>query len=261
MCPRKRSISTLKLYHVYSRGINKDPIFASDKEKFFYMECLREALENSTVKLYAYCIMSNHVHLILYGDLEDIGELMQQTQGKYGTTYNFFHNRTGHVFQGHFKSKPVNSEGYFWAVIRYIHQNPVKANLVTSVERYRFSSFMEFRSYNKDKSMINIDSVKLVIRKFGNFKAFLEFHSEEDFLLYDDIEEEMLEQEKYRIAHAQRRALEEFGLQSLQDLSWNKAGRAEMIELLKNEYHFTVSQICEMTGLTRYRVIKSLGKE
>ena len=93
---------------------------------------------------YAYCLMSNHVHLLLRVNQEDIGSTIKHLAVMYAMYYNQKYSRSGHVFQDRFKSEPVNDMAYFVTLLRYIHQNPTKAGMVSKVGDYDWSSWKEY---------------------------------------------------------------------------------------------------------------------
>ena len=137
--PRRRSESGV--YHVMSRGAGKQVIFEDDADRQRYMLLLFRVfpVEND-VELLAWCLMDNHVHLLLLGDLGQVAERMRLVSSMYATYFNRRYERSGHLFQGRFKSEPVDGDAHFMTVVRYIHQNPLKAG-VTADCRYAWSSY------------------------------------------------------------------------------------------------------------------------
>ena len=130
-------------YHIMLRGINKQVIFAEDADREKFISIVEQSKEKSGFKLYAYCLMGNHIHLFIEeGDIP-ICNIMKMIGSNYVYWYNLKYSRTGHLFQDRYKSEPVDDPGYFYTVIRYIHQNPVKAGLSKDLE-YPFSSFSAY---------------------------------------------------------------------------------------------------------------------
>jgi len=138
--PRQaRRESGTGIYHVMLRGINRQDIF-EDKEDYVRMlTCLQQMLEQyddvgnhqpPLCTFYAYCLMSNHIHLLLKTNQKDIGSTIKPLAVTYAMYYNNKYSRSGHVFQDRFKSEPVNDMAYFMTLLRYIHQNPLKAGIV-----------------------------------------------------------------------------------------------------------------------------------
>ena len=98
--------------------------------------------------LYAYCLMSNHIHLLIREREETIGMAIKRIASSYVYYFNHKYSRDGHLFRERFKSEPVNDMAYFETLLRYIHQNPVKAGMVAEVKGYEFSSWHEYEDKN-----------------------------------------------------------------------------------------------------------------
>ena len=139
---RKESYSNF--YHVMTRGINKDKIFEteSNKKRLFYI--IQEKNSEIGCQIYSYCIMDNHLHLLVKADLEDLSLLMKKINGTYAMHYNLKEERIGPVFQDRFKSEAVEDNRYLLSVLKYIHQNPLKAGLVKDIREYKWSSYIEY---------------------------------------------------------------------------------------------------------------------
>lgn len=139
---RKRSESGI--YHTMLRGINQQNIFEEPSDYYFFLQALQECREVCNVELYAYCLMGNHLHLLVKTLDDDLESFFKRLAGKYVYYFNVKYQRVGHLFQDRFKSEPVDTDAYFLTVIRYIHQNPVKAGICKKVEQYPYSSYAEY---------------------------------------------------------------------------------------------------------------------
>jgi len=128
------------LYHVMLRGNAKQTIFTEAVEYQQFEKILAQGLEVHQVKLHAYCWMKNHVHLALQVTETPLSKLMQSLSQRYTVWFNHRHERVGHLFQGRYKDILVDSDQYLLELIRYIHLNPVRANLVADPENYSYSS-------------------------------------------------------------------------------------------------------------------------
>ena len=143
--PRKaRQKSESGIYHVMLRGIDRQLIFEDSEDYFRFLDIIQECRKLCNFKLFAYCLMGNHVHLLLKVQDDNLETIFKRIGGRYVYYYNVKYQRIGHLFQDRFKSEPVDDDGYFLTVLRYIHQNPVKAKLCSKVEDYPFSSFTEY---------------------------------------------------------------------------------------------------------------------
>lgn len=143
--PRKaRQKAESGIYHVMLRGIDRQLIFEDAEDYLRFLDIVQECRDLCDFKLYAYCLMGNHVHLLLKVQNDGLETIFKRIGGRYVYYYNVKYQRIGHLFQDRFKSEPVDDDAYFLTVLRYIHQNPVKAKLCSKVEDYPFSSFAEY---------------------------------------------------------------------------------------------------------------------
>ncbi len=109
-------------------------MFEDDEDYIKYLDVLRECKEISGYKLYGYCLMGNHLHLLLKTGKEDLEQIFKRIGARYVYWYNFKYGRSGHLFQDRYKSEPVETDSYIVTVLRYIHQNPVKAGICSDPE-------------------------------------------------------------------------------------------------------------------------------
>lgn len=137
-------------YHITSRGNERKVIFSQDRDREKFLEYLLKAKQKYKFYLYAYVLMSNHFHLLLETSLPNISKIMQYINTSYTTYYNIKHKRTGHLFQGRYKSIVVDKESYFLELSRYIHLNPVRAKIANKVQDYAWSSYKGFVAKNGD---------------------------------------------------------------------------------------------------------------
>ena len=139
---RKKSESGV--YHVMLRGINRQRIFEDDRDCERFVEILGEYKQVCGYELYAYCLMGNHVHILLKEGSEPLERVFRRIASKYVYWFNSRYNRVGHLFQDRYRSEPVNDDAYFLTALRYILRNPVEAGLCQRPEQYRFSSCADY---------------------------------------------------------------------------------------------------------------------
>ncbi|MFA6433572.1 MAG: transposase [Elusimicrobiales bacterium] len=139
------------IYHAISRGNNKSDIFVDDTDRLKYLALLSKHAAAFQLKLYAYVLMTNHVHLLLETPKANISAAMYRLNLEYSCFFNKKHGRIEHLFGGRFKSKLVQKERYFWSVVRYIHINPVKAGMVATAGDYIWSSHLTYAAGCHDK--------------------------------------------------------------------------------------------------------------
>ena len=139
-----REKSDTGIYHMMLRGINRQIIFEDDEDYQKYLETLKTYQEKSGYIIYAYCIMSNHIHLLIKEVTDDLGIAFRRIGASYVYWYNWKYGRRGHLFQDRYKSEMVETDSYFLTVLRYIHQNPYKAGMVKNIADYPWSSYREY---------------------------------------------------------------------------------------------------------------------
>lgn len=153
--PRKaREKSRTGIYHIMLRGVNRQTIFEDEEDKERFLKTLQKYKTISKYDLYSYCLMDNHVHLLLKEREETVSLLMKRISSSYVYWYNKKYERCGHLFQERFRSESVENQAYFLTVLRYIHQNPLKAGLARNVFENRWTSIHEYIEIQK---IIDVD--------------------------------------------------------------------------------------------------------
>ena len=173
--PRKRSDSGI--YHVMLRGTNKQRIFHDDNDYMTFLEGLRKYKDLCGFQLFAYCLMPNHLHLLLREgkESEPIDKIMRRLGTWYVYRYNRRYERSGPLFEGRYKSEAVADDSYFLAVLRYIHRNPVKAAIAPSPAQYLFSSYASYMGEEAD-SLTDTQALLALVPK-GEIEA---WHEQDD---------------------------------------------------------------------------------
>lgn len=156
---RSRFHSPVGIYHVMMRGNEKKSIFGDDDDKNKFLDILFGKKLVSGYKLYAYCLMNNHVHLILKECGETLSTCMKRINVSYACYFNKKHLRVGHLFQDRFKSECIDSEQYLLSAIRYLHNNPVKANVVDNPGDYLWSSYNIYTNVMDNNLPIAYDEI------------------------------------------------------------------------------------------------------
>ncbi len=130
-------------HHIIQRGHNRQGVFGSNADFLFYLDNLQEWKEKCGCKIYAYCLMTNHVHLIIDPgtDGNNLAMLMKRIAGRQTRYTNKIEKRSGTLWEGRYKSSPISTNEYLMSCCRYIELNPVRAGLVASPEAYRWSSY------------------------------------------------------------------------------------------------------------------------
>ena len=178
MSRKARVLSKTGMYHVIVKGIGRQNLFEerADYEKF--RSILERVKQEMGFSIYAYCLMTNHVHLFIKEKSRGaLSRIMAKTLGTYATWFNIKYIRSGPLFNNRYMSAPVEDEKYYMSLIRYIHQNPLKARLVGRVGQYSYSSYRDY--IDGDSSFTDIDffldmlsdNRKVAIESFAEFNS------------------------------------------------------------------------------------------
>ncbi|MDD5436160.1 MAG: transposase [Candidatus Omnitrophica bacterium] len=131
-------------YHIYGRGNQKQRIFFDNSDFEFYLTQLKRYKKRYFFRIYGYCLMPNHIHLL--GEPKEpknLSTMMQCLHRSYTAYFNNKYKKVGHLWQDRFRSKVIIRDDYLLRCISYIEQNPIRANLVENLEDYKFTSFIE----------------------------------------------------------------------------------------------------------------------
>ncbi|MGD9568589.1 MAG: transposase [Sedimentibacter sp.] len=188
MARHARKISSTGIYHIMLRGINKEQIFQKNYYKSKILKLLSEIKNEIHFSIIAYCIMDNHLHLLAKIGDDDLKNIMKKLNVKFALYYNRIEERYGYVFQDRFKSEVVEDEKYLVGVLRYIHNNPVKATLTDSIINYQWSSAKDY--INDNTGLLDEHYMNEILNLFKNKDDFLNFHKSFDDNLYLDTKEE-----------------------------------------------------------------------
>ncbi len=242
MARGKRIKSETGIYHVMLRGINKQEVFHNDEDYYKFLSILSICKAISGFTLHAYCLMNSHVHLLIQEGNEPLELVFKRIGDRFIYWYNLKYCRTGPLFQGRYKSKPVNDDAYFISALRYIHQNPVKAGLTENCKSYQFSSY---NAYFKPNSLVDTDFA-LELTGIDEFKR---IHTElcEDQHLDIKVETEI----KPTDEEAQK-TFEKITLCKTQEdfQKYPKDMQIEFVVALKKQ-KFSIRQICLFTGVSK----------
>ena len=249
MARKPRTQSKTGIHHIMLRGINKQVIFHDKEDSYKFLKILSRTKEKLDFDIFAYCIMNNHVHLLIKEKENTIGQIIGTVASKFATWYNTKYERVGYLFQDRFKSEAVETNEYFLTVIRYIHQNPVKAGLCKSVGEYEFSSYNEFLS---TPFLVNKDFVF----ECTNMQSFLTIHNN----INDDDCLEINENIKPRITDEKAQMI----FQNLTGcknenafIGLSETQQQKNIQALHNA-GLSIRQIGIATGITKHNITKHL---
>jgi len=247
----KRKSSSLNIYHIVLRTVNRQILFEDVFDYRQFIHILKHYRELTSFKLYAYCLMNNHVHLLIQTpNGEPPGILMQKIEDKFVRWYNKKYRRTGYLFQSRFISEPIEDQVYFLTAFRYIHQNPYNAKLEENVSSYPWSSFHAY--YCLDDSTIDIDDVYSLFHSHSELIEFLKTPSHERCAEYHAAKRIPDDEALLLIQH-------ETGFTSPSDFQHlDYETRNHYIKKIKS-LGINTTQICRLTGISRTSIQKALA--
>ena len=162
MARRPRIFAPGLLYHVIARGNQRRQTFRSDEDYKAYLERLEKYRAKFQIRIYAYCLMPNHVHLLLETGLLPLGKFMQGLQQSYTQYFNRRYRKVGHLFQGRYQAIICDKDKYLLALIRYIHLNPVRARIAKRPEGYAYSGHRGYLIHGTAKIVESKPILKLL---------------------------------------------------------------------------------------------------
>lgn len=242
-----RNKSASGYMHIIVRGIGKQLLFEDEYDYRFYLKKLEQYCIDTEVLVCAYCLMDNHVHLLVKGESNAIALLMKKIGVSYSWYYNKKYDRVGHLFQDRYKSEAIENETYLLSAFRYILKNPEKAGICGPAQ-YPWNSFW---FYDKPLSCMDLSVVREALGDFGQYRKFIEQADDDKCLEYSEV--------RCGDARAKELMAECLGISSGTVLqNYSKEERNAAIEKLK-ECGLTVRQIARLTGIGR-NVVQDAGK-
>lgn len=254
--PRQARVqSSTDYYHIMMRGNNRESIFNRDEQKRYFLDSLEKQQDDQLIHIAAFCLMNNHVHIVVKAEYSSLAKAIKSVNISYAMQFNQTWHRVGHVFQDRYKSEAIEDDTYLMQVIRYVHNNPVKAKLVKSPEEYRWSSFNE---YLFDNVIISSLQKEFILGLFtNNINQFADFHKQRDNNEYLDIDEEL---ERNRLEHAQEIISEYFtekGLTDAMKVTKKPSYLEELIHRLLKNSKLSHRQIANLLGISSSMVHKA----
>ena len=239
-------------FHIMVQGIKKEEIFYKNEYKQKYIELAKLFLEKQNVKLISYCVMSNHVHMIIYSeDIKELTKFMERLNTTYAMHYNKNENRVGYVYRDRFKSKELYSQDYLTRCIKYIHMNPVKAGIVRKEKDYKYSSYNDY--INKTGIVTEEILKKIFNSKYNYLKEFLKIEYNEN--LFEEVEKEKISIEELNAEILKFLEKEEITIEELRE---DKRLIKKIYNLL--EIKPTKAELARQIGISRIKISKILNE-
>lgn len=168
-------------YHVMNRGRNREVTFFWSEDYLSFVELLKESTLLWGIRVSAYCLMPNHYHLLLQTKESNLDRCMRHINGIYTQRFNRRHKKEGQLFRGRYKSILVEEDQYLLQLVKYIHRNPLRANLVSDLKNYKWSSHWAYLSTAKKWDWLNKDFIfNFLGEKKTHIKAYKRFIFEQE---------------------------------------------------------------------------------
>lgn len=257
--PRRiRELSSTGIYHVMLRGNERKNIFGTiDEKRFFYKTLLLKQKELGFL-LFAFCIMDNHVHIALNTNSNEISEIVKGMAVRYASFYNKKYQRVGHVFQDRFKSEVVEDDRYLLGLIRYIHNNPVKAGISRTPQDHYWSSYRCYiQPETPESEMVNTTFILEIINSDRKkaIKDFERFSNETDETRFlDDENPNPIKTLDGGRAYLYDYLNKEWDGFRWEDLKKDPRSRKEIIGHMRSQTQLTVRTISELLGVNKNSV-------
>lgn len=257
----KREKGEFLSYHIIQRGNERKNIFLCDEDKLRFLDIMARARKKYNFLVYGYCLMDNHIHLLVNDNGNDVSKIMKSINVSYVSYFNRVYLRIGHLFQDRFKSEIITDDSYLLEVSRYIHNNPVKAGIVQKPEDYYWSSYNVYIGKNANSDDL-LDTGKILAsfsylkkKAINEYIQFTERYEEESQAILD-IEEEQQgigqENQNYINGSAEARQwLERIVIEeklSMDELLQDRKKRDELIKAIRKNSSLSLKELGELFG-------------
>lgn len=257
---RKDRRSFTNLYHIIIKGINSQDIFLDDQDrKKFIIEVVRTK-EIYNYEIYAYVLMNNHVHMLIYDKKNNLSKVIQGIATSYAMYFNKKYERIGHVFYNRFKSKCVEDETYLLNLQRYIHKNPEKDG-ICRFDKYNWSSYNE---YIRNKKIVDTEFIlrlfdensikaKILFKEFNEANSQAQQYTDEtEFELEKTISDES-------VIKMINTVLEIENVIEIQNYSKNKI--SEIVNKIYSHGYTNIAQISRIVGINKRMAYRMINKD
>lgn len=257
--PRKARVKSRSgIYHIMLRGANRQEIFHDDEDCLSFLDVLLKYKLKTEVKVYGWCFMNNHVHLLLREGTEDISTTMKRIGVCFVQYYNWKYETSGHLFQDRFRSEIIEHRQYLLNVIRYIHQNPLKAGIVKQVDDWTWSSCRQYYgSHDDGRKLLDADFIMgmfsgehMLARE--RFKDFNESVNQDQFLDDHPIERRLTDVEAKELIKELLNGMEIAKVKSLPRQEKN-----EILKKVKRVKGLSQRQAARILGISRTLISKA----
>lgn len=250
--------------HVILRGITEVPVFVDDEDREKFLELLSESINEYDIELHAYCLMDNHIHLLVFVQGDCLSAFIQKLASRYVSYYNYRHLRSGSLFQGRFRHEPIRNRDYYLSVLRYIHKDPENSG-IGAFDSFKWSSFLAFKSasegingtsegepgVSEEDTYVPVTTTPALDMLRG-FEGFYEFVSRSDDIIGMDIDNNSVESDERVSIFLSRR----LNIKTPRAINKMSIKSRNMLIREMRALGITASQISRLTGVSRTIIYK-----
>lgn len=244
------------VYHVMLRGVNRQEIFHDEEDNLKFIYTLKRYKQQSAIEIFAWCLMNNHVHILLREGNEDLSVTMKRIAVSFAQYYNWKYRTSGHVFQGRFRSEVVEKKQYLLTVVRYIHQNPLKAHIVKGIADWHWSSCRDY--YGEQTDFSELLNKEFILQFFSpdeqlavlKFKKFNEETNDDQCLDMPPVKKRLTDEEARKLIKSVMNDLEIANVKSLPRHERNK-----LLSEIKGIDNLSLRQAARILGIS-YAIIQ-----
>ena len=243
MARHSREQSETGVYHVMLRGINRQLIFEDDEDRSKFLDLLCRFKKECGFELFGYCLMGNHVHLLIKENAVPLERIIKKIGTAYVYYFNQKYDRVGHLFQDRFRSEVVHDDPQLLQTLRYIHRNPVKAGMCSEPEEYSFSSYLQYK--NEENGIADTDFILSMV----SAEELIQFTNQPN----DDVFIDISEKQQKRPTDREAKEIMISVCGNLSAAEFQTFGRRERDEFLVRlkEKGLSITQINRLTGVSR----------
>jgi REP element-mobilizing transposase RayT/DNA-binding transcriptional regulator YiaG len=240
-------------YHIMVRGNEKKDIFRDDHDKLRFIEIIKKVKQGNSFYLHAFCLMDNHLHMMISEGKEDVARIMKRITVSYVSYFNKKYRRVGHLFQDRFKSEVIEQDSYVLSLVRYIHKNPVKAGIVHNAADYKWSSHPGYIDEKSDfAEILDLDDILGLFSEnrpeaIKRYEKYMTEEGDESFIEIE-LEKDVMEEETARELY-EKLLLEGKG---------EKQRPENVIKEFRERTNLSIRRIAAITGLNKDKVNRIL---
>jgi putative transposase len=170
---RKDRITEEGYYHIVNRGVERRNVFLEPEDYDKFLDLLLDMKKMYNINIHSYCLMTNHYHILLETTNRNISEAIKFLNSFYSMYFNKKYKRSGHLWQGRFASYYLYDDAHFWIVTKYIERNPIKANMVKSIDSYKYQSFFQWKHQENQNYFILLENSKILDMTFREYEEYI----------------------------------------------------------------------------------------